>query len=65
MADADGNNSTPRRPITPNDRANESRQPAQHFPIVGFPIAPPVRELKAASGEREATQNTNKNTHTS
>ena len=65
MADADGNNSTPRHPITPNDRANESRQPAQHFPIVGFPIAPPVRELKAASGEREATQNTNKNTHTS
>jgi len=65
MANADGNNSTPRRPITPNDRANKSRQPAQHFPTVRFPIAPPVTEIEATSGEREATQNTNKNTHTS
>jgi len=65
MADADGNNSTPRRPITPNDRANESQQPAQHFPRVGITFAPGVSELEATSGEREATQNTNKNTHTS
>ncbi len=65
MADADGNNSTPRHPMTPNDKANESRQPAQHFPTVRFPIAPPVTEIEATSGERAATQNANKNTHTS
>ncbi len=29
MANADGNNSIPRHPITPNDRANESKQPGQ------------------------------------
>ena len=42
MADVDGHKSIPRRPITANDRAIKSQQQGQHFPRVGFLVAPAV-----------------------
>ncbi len=57
MADADDNNSIPRRPITSNNKAIESKQQGQHVLRIGFSIKPAITE-------REATLNNNKNTPT-
>ncbi len=45
IINADGNNSTPRRPITSNkNRAIESKQQGQHVLCVGFSIKPAITE---------------------
>ena len=51
MADADGRSSVPPLPPLPPLDENESQQPAQHFPTVGFSIAPGVSE-RASSIDR-------------